>query len=39
MKFTGRIILVATLAVAAPTNFTESLIVPRSSFKGSINWV
>jgi hypothetical protein len=37
MKFITPIILAATLAVAAPTNFTESLLVPRS-FQGSINF-
>ena len=37
MKFITPIVLAATLAVAAPTNFTESLLVPRS-FQGSINW-
>ena len=39
MKYTTPILLAATLAAAAPTNFTEdySLIYPRD-FSGSINF-
>jgi hypothetical protein len=39
MKYITPFLLVATLAVAAPTNFTdpEPHLFPRS-FQGSINW-
>ena len=38
MKYIIPFILAATLAVAAPTNFTIPDLSPRDEFSGSINW-